>query len=90
MGSPVVFGAHLRPMRDFASWEEIQNATEQALYRALDIGNVTAFAGAGMSRDFGYPLWPKLVEDVLDSVYERAVPKKGYKEKTVFRRSKKD
>ena len=62
------FGAHLRPLREFQTFPELEQATHQALYRALDIGDLIAFAGAGVSSDFGYPMWGKLAGLVVDKV----------------------
>ena len=40
---PVTFGAHLRPMRDLESWNEIEDATEQALYHTFLILATSSF-----------------------------------------------
>lgn len=67
-----LYGAHLQPLREFATPEALENATLQALYRALDIGDLVAFAGAGMSVDYGYPVWSKLGTEVVSAVKKAA------------------
>jgi|GEM_PF-4028306 hypothetical protein len=70
------WGAHLQPLRELKTWPDIEVATEYALYRALDFGDVVGFAGAGMSWDHGYELWLGLAKKIVTKVskYEEFHP----------------
>lgn len=61
-------GSHLFPLRDLKTADDLQAATEHALYRALSIGHVIGFVGSGMSVDFGYPSWKTLADEILTEV----------------------
>jgi tetratricopeptide (TPR) repeat protein len=64
----VVFGAQTMRLRDYDSWPEIESTVLHALCRALDMGGVIAFAGAGTSMDYGYPGWSSLAKCVVDQI----------------------
>lgn len=62
------FGAHLQPLREFFTFDDLEAGTLQALYRALDQGNVVGLVGTGMSYDFNYPLWGELAQQVVQNI----------------------
>jgi hypothetical protein len=66
------FGAHLLPLREFKTWDDLQDAQLRALCRALDIGNMVALVGAGMSHPYGFPTWHKLACGLVEELRIKA------------------
>src|ERR1700692_1940421 len=60
------FGAHKMPRPTLEAPGERKRWSEHMLCRALNLGTVVAFVGAGCSRPFDYPSWSKFASKILD------------------------
>jgi tetratricopeptide (TPR) repeat protein len=59
------FGAHKMPHQPGADRAERSRRNEHMLCRALNLGTVVAFVGAGCSAAFGYPNWARFAREML-------------------------
>src|SRR5574337_473399 len=59
-----LLGVHKLPIDDLKDDADIQRSTRQMMARALNIGHVVAFVGAGVSKAYGYPDWKELVSQL--------------------------
>src|ERR1700720_2089952 len=59
------FGAHKMPHKLGADREERSKRNEHMLCRALNLGTVVAFVGAGCSAAFGYPTWSTFASEMI-------------------------
>lgn len=51
---------------------EIEHRTKQMLARCLNMGNVIAFVGSGVSTAYGYPDWSTFTQSIIGYTLERA------------------
>lgn len=70
------FAAHKMSHKRGADPAELRQRNEHMLCRALNLGTVVAFVGAGCSAAFGYPTWAKFASEMID-LTRREIPSRS-------------